>query len=601
MTSRGLVRAVGRCVLGLLAALIPAPLMALETRLVAPGVPEPVQERLREGSSALTADQRGLDTPLELLSASLADYRTLVQILYDEGYFSPVVNIRIDGREAADINPLETPARIDRIEIAVRTGPPFRFGTARIGPLAAGTELPAEFAPGAAATTGAIRDAAIAAVEGWRTAGHAKADTGRQRIVARHAQARLDAEIEVIPGPKLTFGRLVITGDSDVRPDSIRRIAGFPTGEVYDPEKVQQVGTRLRRTGTFNSVTLSEAETPNADGTLDFDATLQDLPKRRLTLGFEISSRNGLDLTAIWLHRNLFKGAERFQFEARVRNIGGSEDIDGRIGLRLDRPDRLGPDDSIFYLAELERRDRTHYAITRGLLGIGARRTFSKDLYAEAAFGFSYGDADDAFGTGRKFRYLGLPLRTEWDRRDSKVSATSGFYLDAELAPFIGLSDSASGARAFVDGRTYLDIGGSGRLVLAGRMQLGSVVGARINEVSPDLLFFSGGAGSVRGQPFESLGIPVGNDVAGGRSYLALSAEIRGRVTEAISVVGFYDFGAVDSSALPTADSARHSGAGLGLRYDLGGFGPLRVDLAVPVSGSTGEGLQFYIGIGQAF
>ena len=41
-------------------------------------------------------------------------------------------------------------------------------------------------------------------------------------------------------------------------------------------------------------------------------------------------------------------------------------------------------------------------------------------------------------------------------------------------------------------------------------------------------------------------------------------------------------------------------GAGLGLRYDTG-FGPIRFDVATPVAGDTGDGVQIYIGIGQAF
>jgi translocation and assembly module TamA len=43
-----------------------------------------------------------------------------------------------------------------------------------------------------------------------------------------------------------------------------------------------------------------------------------------------------------------------------------------------------------------------------------------------------------------------------------------------------------------------------------------------------------------------------------------------------------------------------HSGAGIGLRYDTA-IGPIRLDVAVPVSGRTGDGVQLYVGIGQAF
>ena len=72
-------------------------------------------------------------------------------------------------------------------------------------------------------------------------------------------------------------------------------------------------------------------------------------------------------------------------------------------------------------------------------------------------------------------------------------------------------------------------------------------------------------------------------------------------ITDKISAVGFFDIAAVGDNFMIEGGSPNHSGAGLGVRYDLGGFGPIRLDLAMPVGGDTGDGLQFYIGIGQAF
>jgi translocation and assembly module TamA len=587
--------------IGAVMALAPTCLAALETTLTAPGAPKELVERLEETSSVATAESRGLDTPLEILSAALSDYRTLVQILYDEGYFSPVVSIKLDGQEAAELSSLSVPAQINRAVITIETGPTFKFGTATIQPLAPDTELPEQFAPGKLATTGAIQEAASAGVQGWRDAGHAKASVAGQKVIARHAQAQLDAQISLDPDRRLTFGRMFIDGDTDVRHRSIEKIAGFPSGEVYSPAQIQKVGTRLRRTGTFNVVSLQERETANPDGTLDFDATFEDLPKRRLTFGVELASRDGVDVTATWTHRNMFRRAERLRFEAAVRNIGGAEDIDGRIGLRLDQPDRLGPDDATFWSTLLERRNTENYDVTVASLAYGARRTFSDQLYAEASAGFQWSDADDAYGDGRKFRYFILPFRSEWDKRDSKISATRGFYLDSQVMPFVGFSGSDTGLRLYFDGRAYTSFGTAGNLVLAGRVQLGSVLGPPADGVTPDFLFFSGGAGTVRGQPFESLGIPVGTGTAGGKSFLGFSGEVRGRVTESLSLVGFYDYGIVDTSSFVGSGAEDHAGAGIGVRYDLGGFGPLRLDLAVPVQGDTGDGLQFYIGIGQAF
>jgi len=596
-------RGAARIGLALCLALSPVAASALDTEFKAPGAPDELRERLQTASAVMAAEARGLDTVQELLAAAQADYNTLVQVLYDQGYFSPVIQIRLDGREAAAIQPLNLPRSIERIEITVDPGRPFRFGRAEVAPLAPGTDLPGGFTPGQRATTGAIRDAAVAGIKGWRETGHAKAAVGSQRITADHASARLDAAVNLRPGPKLLFGRMQVVGPSAVRETSIRRIAGFPSGETYHPNQLRIVNARLRRTGAFSSVTLEEAETPNPDGTLDVTARVEDMPKRRISFGAELSSREGLDLSGAWTHRNLFGGAERFRVEAALRNIGGSEDLDGRLGARLDRPDRLGPDDSIFYLFELERQDRTHYEVTRGTIAIGARRVYSDDLYGELSLAAIYADADDAFGANRTFRYGALPLKLEWDRRDSPVDARNGLYLEAEAMPFLGLSGTASGARLTLDGRAYRSFGPEGRVTLAGRVQLGSVLGAAQNDVSPGLLFFSGGAGTVRGQPYESLGLaaPPSTRLAGGRAFLGASVELRGRVTEKISAVGFYDYGAVDARSIIDGNSPSHSGAGLGVRYDLGGFGPIRLDLAYPVGGTTGDGLQFYIGIGQAF
>jgi len=534
MQGRGPQAFVKKCLLGAIAAAFPTALAALETTLTVPGAPKELIERIETTSSVTTAEDRGLDTPLEILSAALSDYRTIVQILYDEGYFSPVVSIKLDGQEAADISSLTVPAQISRATITVETGPTFTFGIADVEPVAPQTELTAEFATGKLATTGAIQQAASAGVQGWRDAGHAKAGVADQKVIARHQRKELDAEIDLAPGPRLTFGKMIISGDTDVRHRSIEKIAGFPSGQVFSPAQIQRVGTRLRRTGTFNVVSIEEKDTPNPDGTLDFTAHFEDLPKRRLTFGFEVASRDGIDVTATWTHRNVFRRAERLRFEFALRNIGGSEDLDGRVGLRLDQPDRLGPDDNTFWSALLERRNTDNYNVWITSLGYGARRTFSDRLYAEASVGFQWSDADDAYGDGRKFRYFIVPFRSEWDERDSKVSATRGYYLDSNVMPFVGLSGTETGIRLFFDGRSYTSLNTGGRLVLAGRVQLGSVIGPSPDGVTPDFLFFSGGAGTVRGQPFESLGIPINGGVAGGKSFLGLSGEIRGQVTDTI-------------------------------------------------------------------
>jgi translocation and assembly module TamA len=109
----------------------------------------------------------------------------------------------------------------------------------------------------------------------------------------------------------------------------------------------------------------------------------------------------------------------------------------------------------------------------------------------------------------------------------------------------------------------------------------------------------------VRGQPYRSLGVLVPLDAGadfliGGQYFVGGSLELRTKVTEKIGVVGFLDAGSVGSEGFLDGSAQSHAGAGLGLRYDTT-IGPIRFDVATPVSGDTGDGVQFYIGLGQAF
>ncbi|WP_158966484.1 autotransporter assembly complex protein TamA [Chachezhania sediminis] len=565
-----------------------------------PGAPEEIVQRIRASSAVVTFDKTGRTNGQELSAAALSDYRTFVQVMYDAGYFGPVIHIRLDGREAANIPPLDLPATVKTIDIEIITGTRFTMGKAEVSPLADGTELPEGFVTGQPASTGVVRDAAAAGVSGWRDLGYAKAKITDEKIVANHRDARLDAEIDLATGPKLRFGRLAVTGQTQVNESAIRKIAGFPSGQTFSPEAVRTVSGRLRRTGTFDSVTLTEAKTPNPDGTLDFTLDVDDRKKRRISFGAEIASRTGLDLTAGWTHRNLFGNAERLTIQGRISNIGGTEDIEGTLATRLEEPARLGPDDSVFYTGVLDRQNKTYYSLSKAAVGAGVQRRWSKTLTTEVGLEFGVNRASDVFGK-RTFQLVSAPMRATSDRRNDPINPTNGMFLDATVLPFYDMKGSGAGIRNYVDFRGYTGPYFNDRIVFAARMQIGSIMGASLDNITPDYLFFSGGADTVRGQPYQSLGVPVNGGVSGGKSFYGGSLELRTRVTTSLWLVGFYDVGVVGSDSFIKTDSPLQSGAGMGVRYDIGGFGPLRLDIAGPVDGDTGNGIQFYIGIGQAF
>lgn len=583
-------------------ALAGLPAVALERLLFeTPGANAALSRALEAASLTRQAEREGRTAPQDLLAAARADYARLLAVLYAQGHYGGTIGITLDGREAAAIAPLNAPASVGTVQITVRPGPRFTFSAASVAPLAPGTGLPEGFAVGAPAFSGEVVAAAGAAIDAWRAAGHAKAEVTTQSLVADHRAATLAATVGLRPGPLLRFGTLTTSGTVRLRTERLAEIAGLPAGDTFSPATVERVQARLRRSGIFSSVALTEADVPGPGDTLDMALTVVEAPLRRFGFGAELSSHDGGKVSAFWLHRNLWGGGERLRVEGEASGIGTSGGgADLSASLRLDRPATFTPDTQAFAEASIARLDEVDYTSTALSLGFGLSHDFSDALVGTTALQLSASRVTDAFQTDN-FRQLSLPSTLTWDRRDNAADPTRGLWLNVGATPFAGFGDTGSGVQLRGEARGYRALGG--RAVLAGRAQVGSVLGSALLETPREYLFHSGGGGTVRGQPYQSLGVEVlrGLDLVsmGGASFAAISAELRTAVTSKIGVVAFYDAGFVGLTG-GFGDGGWHAGAGLGLRYDTG-IGPIRLDLAVPVAGDTGDGLQIYLGIGQSF
>lgn len=569
----------------------------------APAADKDLLATLKSASLLVSSELDGQEDAQDLFAAARAEYGRLLGALYAAGHYSGVISVRVDGREAAGIAPLDAPARIDVIEVQVDPGPAFRFSEARVAPLAAGTVLPKGFAIGQPALSGMVREAAAAGISGWRDKGHAKAEVAGQDVVANHPQATLAAQIALEPGPRLRFGPLVVEGEARIREARIVKIAGLPEGEVFSPQELERAANRLRRTGVFKSVTLAEGEILSPD-LLPITVTVAEEKPRRYSFGAEIATEEGLGLSGYWLHRNLLGGGERLRIDGEIANIGAQNSgIDYALGVTLDRPATLTPDTTVGIAAEIGHLDEEDFYADVATFGLRVTHYFSDSLTGRLGLDYEYAKGRDVVDNFL-FRNVSIPVGVTLDRRNDKTDATQGYYLDAEVKPFFGFGTTGSGTRTKVDARGYLGFGEEDRLVLAGRLQMGVVSGSSLLATPRDDLFYSGGGGTVRGQPYQSLGVNVARGLVspkiGATHFLGAQFEARAMVTDSIGVVGFFDAGRIDLGEFFSGIGDWHSGAGVGLRYETG-FGPIRLDVAVPVSGSTGEGVQIYVGLGQAF
>lgn len=538
-------------------------------------------------------------TSQDVLAAAQADYARMIAALYEEGYYAPEVSITLDGQEAAGIPPLASLPQISEVSIKVITGARFQFGDVSVAPLAPNAEVPLEYSKGFIARLSTIKAAASDAIAGWRRAGHAKAVIADQRIAADHKAGSIHATLVIDPGPSVSFGETTFSRESAVRPERLEKIAGIPPGDTYDPDVLEKSVARLRRTGAFSSVTLTEAETLAEGDVLDIDIEVVDAKPNRFGFGAEWYSDQGLAFSGYWLDRNLLGGAERLRIEGDISGLTTSENgRDFTLGASLTVPSAVGTRGDLFSSAELASINDPLFSNQTINLELGAQTIRSDEVSYDVAVSLARDSVEDDLGQ-RTYSLLTVPASLSWDLRDNALDPADGVFLHLEAEPFYDFSGTTFGARTMAEMRGYHELAGELGVVLAGRLKLGSVIGASIVETPPDMLFLSGGSDTVRGHGYQSLSITSGANETGGRSFLGASAELRIPVAGAVDAVAFYDIGYVGENSWIDSTGGSHSGAGVGLRYSTG-FGPLRLDLAAPVTGGDG-GLQVYLGVGQAF
>lgn len=538
-------------------------------------------------------------TSQDVLAAAQADYARMIAALYEEGYYAPEVSITLDGQEAAGIPLLASLPQISEVSIKVITGARFQFGDVSVAPLAPNAEVPLEYSKGFIARLSTIKTAASDAITDWRRAGHAKAVIADQSIAADHKTGSIHTTLVVDPGPSVSFGEATFSRESAVRPERLEKIAGIPSGEIYDPDVLEKSVARLRRTGAFSSVTLTEAETLAKGDVLDIDIEVVDAKPNRFGFGAEWYSDQGLAFSGYWLDRNLLGGAERLRIEGDISGLTTSENgRDFTLEASLTVPSAVGPRGDLFSSAELASINDPLFSNRTINLELGVQTIRSDEVSYDVAVSLARDRVEDDLGQ-RTYSLMTVPASLSWDLRDNALDSAEGMFLHLEAEPFYDFSGTTFGTRAMAEVRGYHELGGELGVVLAGRLKLGSVIGSSIVETPPDMLFLSGGSDTVRGHGYQSLSITSGANETGGRSFLGASAELRIPVAGAVDAVAFYDIGYVGENSWIDSTGGSHSGAGIGLRYSTG-FGPLRLDLAVPVTGGDG-GLQVYLGVGQAF
>lgn len=182
--------------------------------------------------------------------------------------------------------------------------------------------------------------------------------------------------------------------------------------------------------------------------------------------------------------------------------------------------------------------------------------------------------------------------RVKKTKVDDTPFARNGWTLGAELqGAQQGVLSDQSLLQAKLQGKRLQTLSNNGKVIV--QANLGTTLTDDLNEVPKSLRFFAGGANSVRGYGFESLGEKnADGEVIGGKHLLTSSVEYEHPLVDKWSAAAFVDAGnAFDD----TSKLTMKVGAGFGVRWK-SPLGPVRADLAVPKDDTSD--VHFYFSLG---
>lgn len=571
------------------------------------------------GLSSLKSFDDDEDNLAQIVRRARTDRETLQQVLRVYGYYDAQVYQTLSGLGERVEGETAGPSDIEKVVVRydVQPGPQYRVGRITLGDLAAaGSDFEALRGSFKLNTGDAINsDRIVAERLSLQTAlgetGYAFAKVGDPDLLIDHERREGDLTVPVAPGGVYAFGKINSSREKFLSSRHLQRISRFDPGDRFKRSEVDDLRQAILATGLVSSVTVDarEVASPSAGqpGTVDVDVKLTPAPLRTIAGLIGYSSGEGFRVEASWEHRNFFPP----EGMVRVRAVAGTQEQ--LAGLTFRRNNFLTRD--LVLNADLYARNQTSSAFEARTISFTAgleRQTtllFQKPLvFAAGVEVLATGERDAAAilaNERRKTYFIGaLPMRAAYDGSDNLLDPTRGFRVGLRVSPEVSVLNGvrSSYGKAQFDASYYQPMGE--KLVVAGRVRFGTIIGTDITNIAPSRRFYAGGGGSVRGYGFQLIGPrDTAGEPSGGRALSEFSLEARvktGLMGGAVSLVPFVDAGAVDTTTTPRLRDIKF-GAGIGLRYQTN-FGPIRIDLGTPLNPSKGDSrIGVYVALGQAF
>lgn len=385
------------------------------------------------------------------------------------------------------------------------------------------------------------------------------------QVDVKHASAKLLIVID--SGPKYRFGQLQINGLSRYDQTLVSQQMRFHAGDRYRRDQLLSLQTRLQNMPQFSSVIVNLDPELAGHEAAPIHVTVTEIKPRRVTLGLGYSDSNGGRAEINYLNYNFFNSAlnlnNRLRLEQNRQVLSSSIDT--------------APDERGYVMSWGAVGEATHIAgllTARDKLSVTRGRTIGQ---IENRIGLNFQQEHRKPDGGIRQINQALVLDWQWHRRAvddllyPRLGSSTELRVGGGSQKFLSDKDFV---RSYVRQQFWYPI--SARDVVSVRGEVGYTSATSRLGIPQEYLFRAGGAQSVRGYGYQSLGVAEGTAIVGGRALLVGSLEYTHWFAGDWGVATFVDSG---GAAENMKNLYLSSGAGLGLRWR-SPAGPLALDLA---------------------
>ncbi|TXT31334.1 MAG: surface antigen (D15) [Rhodocyclaceae bacterium] len=384
---------------------------------------------------------------------------------------------------------------------------------------------------------------------------------------------RADLSAHYDAGLRYRFGNIRVEGMENYPPDLIARYnRAVQAGQPYREDRLNALQGMLQSTPYFSSVQTTldrEAAVVNADGTATAPVLVRvrERSPHRVSFGAGASSNTGARIEVNYHTPNLLHRGWALDTGLRLEQKRQTAYSD--VFLPPDARNRRHSFGIMAEAADIQGLKTERYAF-------GAQTVQQRGIVEQRLSLNWQEEKREASGASPQTARALVPNGVwTWRHIDNLLDPRDGSVVQVQIG---GGAKAALSDQNFVRLHTrvqhYIPLGRADTLNLRG--EIGYTFADSRQGIPQDYLFRTGGAGSVRGYAYQSLGIREGSAIVGGRYLAIASAEFTHWLNDSWGIATFVDAGdAVDS----LQDIRLAVGAGLGARWR-SPAGPIGVDLA---------------------